>query len=123
MIQKILTNLAVKVVGKILPKKAKSTISGLVNDVVINDKDIQKEIAQHQAFILQYEGRAEFLPKVVAIVRSLVRPIVTFAFTFVFLRDYWVHRELPPDKLIYMTGGILAFWFGSRLLEKKKGLF
>jgi len=123
MIQQLLTNLAIKVVGKILPKKAKSTINGLVNNVIINDKDIQKELAQHQAFILQYEGRAEFLPKVVAIIRSLVRPIVTFSFTFVFLRHIWIHGEMPVAQLTYMTAGIIAFWFGSRLAEKKKGLF
>ena len=109
--------LAIKLLGKILPDKPKEVVEKLVADVVSSSPEIQAELTSERKFILDYFGRAESLPKVVQITRSLVRPYCTvLAFTTVVVH-LWIYRSIPDTWFCWATAGMLGWWFGSRTAE------
>lgn len=105
------------VVGKLLPKKPKAVVEGLIADVIRKDPNLQKALEDERKFILDYFGRAEYLPKAVQIVRSLIRPYCTVLFATTLVVWLCVRLELPPAWFCWATGGMLGWWFGSRTAE------
>ena len=116
----LLLPLLVKVVSKLLPEKPKEVIEGLVNTVIVNDAEIQKQIEDYRKFVVEFEGKAELMPKVVNILRAIPRPIITIAIMVVLFKYLWFAIPLPKE-LWYLSGGVFAFYFGLRHLEKKNG--
>jgi len=104
---------------------------------------LQQDSKALQTFILKYEGEAKDMPKIIQVIRGLVRPLITYA-TFGFF--VWhvhfllnnvmtleqvkldiVQRSLQLNFWILIL--VLGFWFGDRLLTRigfidgVKGLF
>lgn len=109
--------LAVKIAGKLLPKKPKEVVKNLIADVVQRSPDIQVELEAERKFTLDYFGRAEHLPKAVQIIRSLVRPYCTVLFTTTLVVWLCIRGELPPEWFCWATAGMLGWWFGTRTAE------
>lgn len=109
--------LAIKLIGKILPKKPKKVIEKLVTDVISKSPDILADLESERKFILDYFGRAEHLPKAVQIIRSLVRPYCTVLFTTTLVMWLCIRGELPPEWFCWATAGMLGWWFGTRTAE------
>ena len=85
---------------------------------------MQTEVDNFRNFMLQYEGEASEIPKLILYLRSSVRPVITYFITgiygFAFLHPERFNEEqmfiLKPALLM-----VLGFWFGERLL-KRSGL-
>jgi len=87
---------------------------------------------QFYDFMLGYEGKAEDVPKVVVIIRALIRPVFSLYFLGVifisFGIDFYnlVFNSQEGFKLInslpaefwWIFGVVVSFWFASRGAEK-----
>lgn len=88
------------------------------------------EQEQFYAFVVQHTGAAADMPRLIQIVRGLVRPVVTF---YVVGLDGWVIWKwfntpaLPQESdafllmlklLLASTIIVLGFWFGERLVTR-----
>ncbi len=77
-------------------------------------------------FFLQYEGRADQVPRFILMMRALIRPFFTWLFGL--LGAFWVigqafgfiNKEMPAALGMWVSI-VLGFWFGSRWYEKLKG--
>jgi len=110
-----------KVVGIFLPGKSKEVIDATVNEIITTDKEIQERIQQERNFILEYEGRAEFLAKAVGIIRAIPRPFIAIAITILLFKYLWLNLVVP-DKLWYLSGLVYGFYFYFRHKEKMNGV-
>jgi len=116
----LIAKIAIGIVGKLLPEKPKEVIQAMVNEVIVNDAEIQKQIQAFRQFVLDYEGRAELMPKVVNILRAIPRPIITLTVLVILFKYLWLGIVMPKE-LWYLSAGVFAFYFGLRYLEKKNG--
>lgn len=88
-------------------------------------KEARTESSAFREFIVQYEGAAKDVPKVVVVLRSLIRPIFTIlvgyldALFFMGETTSWQPEAIAMLKTINII--VLAFWFGERAL-KNSGL-
>ena len=117
-----------------------SAIAGLIDkglDKFIMDKGekerLQKEMTVFLAqeatkekgifrdFILKYEGAAEDVPKIIILLRSLIRPVFTILvgyLDFLFFTGStttWAPEAIALLKAINII--VLAFWFGERAVK------
>jgi hypothetical protein len=97
-------------------------------------QETTKQDGIFREFVLQYEGAAKDVPKIVVLFRSLIRPVFTVAvgyFDYIFFTGNtttWAPEAIGLLKAVNVI--VLAFWFGERavknsgiiemLLEKKK---
>jgi len=113
--------LITKVVSNLLPGKSKEVIDATVNQIITTDKEIQEWIKQQNEFILNYEGKAELMSKVVNILRAIPRPFITISVMIIVFKYLWLNIAMP-DKLWYLAGGIFGFYFYFRHKEKVNGI-
>lgn len=87
---------------------------------------------QFYNFMIQYEGKAEDVPKVVQIARSLVRPITTYFFLGLLMIavgiDFYnvlfqeaksfILLSTIPQELWWLIIAVFSFWFAGRTGEK-----
>lgn len=118
-------------------------ITGLLNlgktflDKFIADKDQKIKLSQEfeifalqettkqdgifREFILAYEGAAKDVPKIVVLLRSLIRPVFTCAvgyFDYIFFTGNttaWAPEAIGLLKAVNVI--VLAFWFGERAVK------
>lgn len=107
-----------KVVSRILPDKPKEVVAGVVNDIITSDEEIQKCIEQEREFILNYEGRAEFLPKVCLILREAGRPFILVIYTLTFIGYYLVTGKPPHILIVNIAKWVALSYITSRGVEK-----
>lgn len=114
-------SLITKIVGAVLPGKAKEVIDTTVNEIITTNKDVQEWVTQQNNFILEYEGKAEIGGKTLAILRAIPRLFITIGITIILFKYLWLNIPVP-DKLYYLSSGIFAFYFYFRHKEKMNGL-
>jgi len=72
-------------------------------------------------FVLQYEGAAKDVPKIVVLFRSMIRPVFTCAvgyFDYIFFTGNttsWAPEAIGLLKAVNVI--VLAFWFGERAVK------
>jgi len=88
-------------------------------------KEARTESSVFRDFVVAYEGAAKDVPRVIVIVRSMIRPAFTILVGYL---DYlfftgatttWAPEAIAMLKSINII--VLAFWFGERAL-KNSGL-
>ena len=81
-------------------------------------QETTKQDGIFREFILQYEGAAKDVPKIVVLLRSLIRPLFTCAvgyFDFIFFTGNtttWAPEAIGLLKAVNII--VLVFWFGER---------
>ena len=99
-------------------------------DVQIKVKEIMVGAQQSvYDFALQYEGRADQVPKWILVMRSLIRPIVTMVmfFSLLFFIGYDVQNIIAGEEMSILSalpqpywvilGIVVGFWFGGKAGE------
>jgi len=120
-------------VGKIIDKVAKNKVDDKTREelktaamIAVSDED-QEDIRQFYDFVVRYEGAAADMPKFVQVLRSLVRPVLTFVFAgyMIYVVQVWLLGDTLPEnadlsvKIIFAINLLtLGFWFGERAVER-----
>ena len=93
---------------------------------------VQNSVEQARNFALDYEGRADQIPKWLLVVRSVIRPLITL-WTFGWFvtvcsidlintskqtEDYELLLTRMPQGFWWIFGIILTFWFGGKVAER-----
>lgn len=98
-------------------------------------EELRKPESDFRSFVLEYEGRADGQHPIVGIIRSTVRPVVTYWALIIItaIMFGWVEHKMIteglkniPDQLWSIFLAIFGFWFGGRALmqvveAKQKG--
>jgi len=123
-----------KVLDKVLPDKMSEAERTQIHNAYTMAMlaETRKSDSAFRRFVLDYEGRAKDIPKLITIIRSLIRP----AFTILVGYLDWVYFTSGATWTIEQTSLlktiniiVLVFWFGERavqnsgvmdLLKKKK---
>ncbi len=121
-----LIKIAAKVIDKIIPDKTEAENVKIEFAKTLTEIYL-KERESIQNFALEYEGRAERVPKFILIMRALIRPFFTWLFGLV--GAAWtigyglglIEKPLPKSINIWVII-VLSFWFGGRVYEKAKGI-
>lgn len=72
-----------------------------------------------RSFVVEYEGAAKDVHPVLQLFRGSVRPVITYAAMIGFFASIWTNQPVAIlDMLFKLNLLVLAFWFGSRSLEK-----
>lgn len=85
---------------------------------------MQMEVDNFRDFMLQYEGEASEIPKLILYLRSSVRPIITYFITGVYGFAFLHPERFNENQMLILKPAllmVLGFWFGERLL-KRSGL-
>ena len=120
-------------VGKIIDKVAKNKVDDKTREelktaamIAVSDED-QEDIRQFYDFVVRYEGAAADMPRFVQVLRSLVRPVLTFVFAgyMIYVVQVWLLGDTLPEnadlsvKIIFAINLLtLGFWFGERAVER-----
>jgi len=84
-------------------------------------KEARSESSAFRDFVISYEGAAKDVPRIIVIMRSLIRPLFTVLVGWL---DYlfftgatttWNPEAIAMLKAINII--VLAFWFGERALQ------
>ena len=114
-----LSNLINKGLDKFVMDKGEKTRLKQEFEVLVLQETTKKEGIFRQ-FILEYEGAAKDVPKVIVILRSLIRPLFTCLvgyldwMYFSGMTTEWGPESVSLLKAINII--VLAFWFGERAL-------
>jgi|TARA_Y100001973_G_C5185594_1_gene327639 hypothetical protein len=108
-----------KVIDKALPDPKEQAKAKLLITKELQNAEFQKEKV-FRDFVVAYEGSADQIPKFILILRSSVRPILTYV-----LAGLFIYGFLNPDKIndgtfkmLYQLNVIsLGFWYGERALK------
>jgi hypothetical protein len=113
-----------------MDEKDKQTL--VQNMEMFTAKEARDENSSFRSFIVEYEGAAKDVPRLVVILRSLIRPIFTILVGYLDYL-YFTGTGFTPeqgDLLKSVNVIVLFFWFGERAvtnsgildkLIKKKG--
>jgi len=112
--------LITKVASKLLSGKPKEAIDTAITEIVATDKEIQEKIKEENQFILNYEGTAKDVPRVVNVLRAIVRPYIVITSWTTIIAFIWLNRPIP-DKLWYITLALTGVYYVARSWEKKMG--
>lgn len=80
-----------------------------------------KEDSDFRNFVLQYEGKAEDVPKIIVLIRSLIRPGITIAVTGAYIHGWLNPLAFTVEQMMVLKPALLIcliFWFGDRALQK-----
>ena len=114
----VLIELASKVIQRVLPQKLsdeeKQALEAKIKSTTY--ELLIKEENQLRNFILDYEGRARELPIAMQILRSSVRPVLTYALVITTIKLVWSGQEIPTT-LHQLNLICLTFWFGERAVR------
>jgi hypothetical protein len=111
-------------------KKLETELKSKAMDVEIQILELGQE-AQKTLYdsMIKYEGSAEQVPKWILVLRSLIRPVLTIAFSFSFIffmaadiankgvEEYSPYLTSLPNEYWWMLGIVLTFWFGGKIGE------
>jgi len=81
----------------------------------------RKENSEFRTFVVEYEGAAKDVPRIVVIFRSLIRPLFTILigyFDYLFFTGVttaWHPEAIALLKAINII--VLVFWFGERAVQ------
>jgi len=83
-------------------------------------EEASKDNSEFKKFMLGYEGKLEDIPKSMQILRTSVRPVITYtvvgAYVYGFLHPT-AFTVQQMSTLSSVTLLILAFWFGERTIQ------
>jgi len=112
-------NLVGKVSDKFFPDKTKEL--EFKNNLALEMmKEASKENSEFKKFMLGYEGKLEDIPKSMQVLRTSVRPIVTYIVVGAYIYGFLHPTEFTPNQMGTLSSVallILAFWFGERTLK------
>lgn len=101
-----------------LPEETIGKVSAAVNDFLTKDERAQAAVMNEIEKARQHDiATAENTPPIVALLRGLVRPVITLAACFWYIYARLIGVELTGEDYA-IIGGIMAFWFGFRPFEK-----
>lgn len=89
-------------------------------------QEMNKPDSEFKKFMLDYEGKAEDMPRFIQILRSSVRPVVTYwslilitwlMFSGSLGEEFQNNMAAIPDQLWYIFLAVFGFWFGGRALQ------
>lgn len=84
-------------------------------------KEARDEASEFRKFVVEYEGEARDVPKIIVIIRSLIRPAFTILvgyLDFLFFTGEtttWHPEAIALLKAVNIL--VLTFWFGERALK------
>ena len=98
-------------------------------------EEMNRPDSEFKKFMLDYEGKAELMPRAVQIMRGSVRPLVTYwslgLITWIIVQSnagekIGENMAGIPDQLWWIFLAVFGFWFGGRAVEnveaaKQKG--
>ncbi|MGI9436053.1 MAG: hypothetical protein ACR2Q4_14700 [Geminicoccaceae bacterium] len=83
------------------------------------NEHLLKEDDSFRNFVIAYEGRGDQVHPLLQFYRGSVRPTATYGFALGLFWAIWTNQPVPViDMLFKLNLLTLAFWFGSRSLEK-----
>jgi len=99
------------------------------------EQEMKRPDSEFRKFVLDYEGNAKDMPRVIQIMRSSVRPVVTYwslgLISWIMLsgeagNQIGQNMKGIPAELWWIFLAVFGFWFGGRALEnlqnaKQKG--
>ena len=107
-----------KVIDKALPDPKEQAKAKL-----LITKELQNGISKRKVFrdfVVAYEGSADQIPKFILILRSSVRPILTYVLAGLFIYGFSNPDKINDGtfKMLYQLNVIsLGFWYGERALK------
>jgi len=129
-----LLNVGEKVLDKVLPDKMSEVERSQVHNAftVAMLQEARKTDSEFRKFVLDYEGAAKDVPRIITITRSLIRPLFTILvgyldWVYFTTGTTWTGEQTGLLKSINLI--VLLFWFGERAVKnsgvlgilKKKG--
>ena len=93
-------------------------------------QELRKPDSELRAFMLDYEGKASEMPKIIQILRASVRPLVTYwsliiltalMFGWVDSAKLSINLENIPQEIWWIFLSIFGFWFGGRAIQQIAG--
>jgi hypothetical protein len=101
-----------------LPEETIGKVSAAVSDFLTQDERAQAAVMAEIEKARQHDvALGENTPPIVALLRGLVRPVITLAACFWYIYARMAGIELTVEDYT-IIGGIMAFWFGFRPFEK-----
>ncbi len=117
-----ITSIINNILGKTLPdkisEKDRAEITLQAQRLVA--EEIEKEQENFHKFFLEYEGAAKDVPKIIVILRSSVRPVLTYVLAGTFIYGFLHPLAFSPEQmnLIWNLNLLsLSFWYGERALK------
>ncbi len=121
------------IISKIIDKVAKDkvddeTLERLKLEAIKAAQEDEQELTElFYNFMIDYEGKAEELPKSIQFLRGLVRPLVTYVTNgaFFWIVYHWMTGINLPEgsemgvKVVFiMTLLVNTFWFGEKMVTR-----
>jgi hypothetical protein len=125
----IIGGLIEKVLDKVAPDKmsqAEKAQLVVAAQKALHDNEFDTDEA-FRKFVLAYEGAAADMPKVIQIIRGLIRPVITIAtngFFFYIVWTWFTGTDLPENselavKMVFaLTLLVDGFWFGEKMVMR-----
>ncbi len=112
---KTISGIAGQVLDKFLPDKLSDEqreqmrlrAEKMARDAVLQDEELFRK------FVLEYEGRARDMPRLIQILRASVRPVLTYLLAGTTVWLVWQGKEIP-QMLFQLNLISLGFWYGER---------
>lgn len=83
------------------------------------EKRLREREADFYDFVIRYEGQAADMPRVIQILRGLVRPLLTFGLAFLFAYGFVENYESELMDFLFKLNLIsLGFWYGEKALTR-----
>ncbi len=118
-----ITGLVTKGLDKFIPDKMseaeKEKLSTDMQQFIISTGLTEDQ--NFRNFILQYEGKAEDVPKFVVIIRAMIRPILTILVTGSYIYGFLNPETFSPEQMAILKPAtliVLLFWFGEKTIQK-----
>ena len=116
---KAISGIAGQVLDKFLPDKLSDEqreqmrlrAEKMARDAVLQDEELFRK------FVLEYEGRARDMPRLIQVLRASVRPVLTYLLAGTTVWLVWQGKEIP-QMLFQLNLISLGFWYGERAARK-----
>ncbi len=104
--------------GKKIDEAQEKEIALAIQTMLI--KASQDEKHEFNKFFLEYEGAAKDVPKIIVMLRSSVRPVLTYVLAGAFIYGF-LHPEAYSTEQMSLLWNLnllsLGFWYGERALK------
>ena len=116
---KTISGIAGQVLDRFLPEKLtqeqrlqmRQRAEQMAREAVLQDEKLFRQ------FVLEYEGRARDLPRMIQVLRASVRPVLTYLLAGTTVWLVWQGKEIP-QMLFQLNLISLGFWYGERAARK-----
>lgn len=118
---KPVTNLIDNIIDKVAPDKMSEAEKEQLKFEA--KKHAAEELSKREAdffdFVIKYEGQAKDMPRVVQILRGLVRPILTFGLAGLFGHGFIEGYDAELMDMLFKLNVIsMVFWYGEKAVTR-----